>query len=263
MKHSTAQSQRLNRPIRRTLPAFRLRPGFGIPRWEPRRACPRTRRPSRTGWTDSGSRCSQRQGLVGHRRSQRDSGRCSRTSLSRTRPRSCFRLLEPAADRDHQESPRDRLRAHRARRSRAPHPHKPSRRARTARRDLAAARRLSQPRAPSPDTLPWTWAEHRAGRRGLSPSEARERERSDLDSPAAGATIIHVQGGRPLQLQLGSPTTQPHHKHAPRQRKHRASEIGRFGRTRLQRPASTPPFTRHSHVNDANFYCWRDVYTKG
>ena len=29
---------------------------------------------------------------------------------------------------------------------------------------------------------------------GLSPSEARGRERSDLDSHAAGATIIPVQG---------------------------------------------------------------------
>jgi hypothetical protein len=30
---------------------------------------------------------------------------------------------------------------------------------------------------------------------GLSPSEARGRERSDLDSPAAGATMIGVQVG--------------------------------------------------------------------
>ncbi len=42
--------------------------------------------------------------------------------------------------------------------------------------------------------LPLDLAEHRAGRRGLSPSEARARERSDLDSRAAGATIIQVQG---------------------------------------------------------------------
>ena len=39
---------------------------------------------------------------------------------------------------------------------------------------------------------------NRAGRRGLSPSEARERKRSDLDSHAAGATIIQVQGARGL-----------------------------------------------------------------
>lgn len=30
---------------------------------------------------------------------------------------------------------------------------------------------------------------------GLSPSGARGRKRSDLDSPVAGATIIQVQGG--------------------------------------------------------------------
>ena len=54
-------------------------------------------------------------------------------------------------------------------------------------------RRGRQTAAPSPY---WTWAEHRAGRPGLSPSAARGRERRDLDSPAAGATIIEVQGGR-------------------------------------------------------------------
>ncbi|MBV9942057.1 MAG: hypothetical protein JO262_08025 [Solirubrobacterales bacterium] len=39
---------------------------------------------------------------------------------------------------------------------------------------------------------------NRAGRRGLSPSEARERKRSDLDSHPAGATIIQVQAARGL-----------------------------------------------------------------
>ena len=41
----------------------------------------------------------------------------------------------------------------------------------------------------------WTWAEHRAGRRGCHRAIARERERSDLDGPAAGATIIQVRWG--------------------------------------------------------------------
>jgi RNA polymerase sigma factor (sigma-70 family) len=47
-------------------------------------------------------------------------------------------------------------------------------------------------RAPPPRTSLPT----RAGRRGLSPNEARARERSDLDSAAAGAIITLVRGGQ-------------------------------------------------------------------
>jgi hypothetical protein len=63
--------------------------------------------------------------------------------------------------------------------------------------------------APSPY---WTWAEHRAGRRGCHRAKRGEGKRSDLDRPVAGATIIQVQGeGAPArrcaageQLAIGS-----------------------------------------------------------
>jgi hypothetical protein len=46
------------------------------------------------------------------------------------------------------------------------------------------------------------------GRAEPKPGRARGRERSDLDSPAAGATIIQVQGeDAPDPVRLGSVTT--------------------------------------------------------
>jgi len=103
--------------------------------------------------------------------------------------------------------------------------HQPSRRPRTARRALAPARRLTQPphgRLQAPSR--WTWADHRAGRPGLSRAKRGESERSDLDSPAAGATIIQVQGRTAQtpapQPPTGRPATAAHRSTERRLRSH-------------------------------------------
>jgi hypothetical protein len=93
----------------------------------------------------------------------------------------------------------------------------------------------------------WTWAQHRAGRRGWSPSEARGRERSDVDSPRAGATIIQVQwGGRPERVwppgpQVSVPTPAPP--------EHPLRSFRSYVARASHRDDSAP---RRSHVNDVN-----------